>query len=418
MSVNPFAVELHALKAKYDQAQSELQKWQAQLVWHQGFSIDKANLDLRQAVAEDEGTQRQLVRAREEVKALAASHSELETKARMGMDPRYWFSAERAMAKGQVDESLKLLANQASRVQKLELEVMATSHHVRNCGEVLTLAREFDPLLAQAASLALLETIERIEPQLEVLQARSDDLDAKIREHVESMRADEAEIARINDRMSRAKYFASQLSSGNSFERRQIHEQCAKELGHGSPDRVIQECETERKFVDRKLAKLKEKIDEIIRFSEFDIRHIIIDGNNLCYANRTDFIGLDALEALVPMLEEKYKVTVVFDASIHKDTGLSQQRIEEKFPSEVEVHVVPSETKADDTVLELAEHDPHAFVLSNDIFRDFSDKKAGKKKRRVTHSTLHGFTHVPALQISVTFDTPRSRTAPAGQVSR
>lgn len=418
MSVNPFAVKLRELKAEYDQAQSELQKWQAQLVWHQGFSIDKANLDLRQAVTEEEGAQRQLMRAREEVKAMAASHSELETKAKMGLDPRYWFSAERAMAKGQVDESLKLLANQGSKVQKFELEVLATSHHVRNCREVLTLAREFDPLLAQAASLALLETIERIDPQLEVLQARSDDLDAKIRDHLESKRADEAEKARINERLSRAKFFASQLSSGNSYERRQVHEQCAKELGHGSPERVMQECEDERKFVDRKLAKLNEKIDEIVRFSEFDIRHIIIDGNNLCYANRTDFIGLQALEALVPMLEEKYKVTVVFDGSIHKDTGLSQQRIEEKFPPTVEVHVVPSEIKADDTVLELAEHDPHAFVLSNDIYRDYSDRMAGKKKRRVTHSTLHGFTHVPALHISTTFDSPRNGTARPGLVSQ
>ncbi|WP_171019823.1 hypothetical protein [Hydrogenophaga sp. 2FB] len=409
--MNPFTVELRELKAEHDQAQSELDKWQKQLVWYQSFSIDQANLDLRQAVAEAEAAQAQLQLSREESWALAASHTAHEAKTRMGMDPRYWFSSERGIAKVKLAASLKLLANQASIVQKVELEALATAHHVRNCREVLTLAREFDPLLAQAASLALLETIERIEPQLEVLQARSDDLDVKIRDHLESKRTDEAEKDRINQRICRAKYFAAQLSSRNSFERRQIHEQCAKELGHGSPERVMQKCEDELEFVERKLAKLNEKIDEIVRFSDFDIRHIIIDGNNLCYANRTEFIGLGALEALVPMLAAKYKVTLFFDASIQRNTGLSQQRIEERFPPAVEVHVVPSKSQADDTILELAEHDPHAFVLSNDVYRDFPDRMAGKKKRRVTHSTLHGFSHVHAMQISAKFDAPKNRTA-------
>lgn len=403
MSENSIRLALVALKSECDQARNDLQRWATQLVWFQGFSIGAANHELRKAEADVAAAQAQFQQSQREGSALKASHTEIASKAKMGMDPRYWVSSERGIAKKQLVASKKLLDLQSSRDTDLELGVLAAKNHERNCREILVAGREFDPLLAQAAMSALQATIARIEPKLEALQVRSDDLDRKLSDLLESRRTEEAEKARINERMGRAKYFASQLSSGNGFERRQVHEQCSNELGHGSPERVMQKCEDALEFVERNLSKLDDKIAEIVRFAAFDIRHVIIDGNNLCYANGNVFIGLDALESLVPKIEEKYRVTLFFDASIHERTGLSQHKIEKRFSGAIEVHVVPSKSQADDTILELAEHDPHACVLSNDVYRDFPDRMEGKRRRRITHSTLRGFTHVPAMQISAKF---------------
>lgn len=406
LSVNPFTEELDALKAEHDQAQSELQKWQDQLIWHRGFNLDQANLDLRNAVADVEAANAQLQQSRERGSALVATHAAQEAKTRMGMDPRYWFSAERDCAKRQVEESINLLALQSAEVQKFEIEAMAAAHHVRNCREVLSLAREFDPLLAQAASLALLETVERVGPQVDVLQKRSDELDERLKDLMQMVGTEMAEASRLRARMNRANEYEKRIASrprgGN--DRRLIHEQCESELGNRSPEEVLRKCEGALERVGRTLEKLHAQIDEIVRFSSNDIRHIVIDGSNLCYANGGDFIGLNALEALVPILEKKHKVTVFFDASIRHNTGLSSAQIAARFSEEVEVHIVAAGSKADDTIVARVEADPHAFVLTGDAYGEFSSRMAAKHKRKITHETTRGFTYVRAMQISVTYD--------------
>ena len=81
-----------------------------------------------------------------------------------------------------------------------------------------------------------------------------------------------------------------------------------------------------------------------------DIQRIVIDANNLCYEGRT-FLKLAALEALVPILARKYKVTLIFDAGIRRKLGLSSEDLETRFSTAERVHIVASRRKADETVL-------------------------------------------------------------------
>lgn len=64
---------------------------------------------------------------------------------------------------------------------------------------------------------------------------------------------------------------------------------------------------------------------------------------------------------------------IVFDASILRTYRYT--KIQNSFSNEVEVHI--ANDKADETILNLVE-DETTFVLSNDKFKDFFDKKAVK----------------------------------------
>lgn len=128
----------------------------------------------------------------------------------------------------------------------------------------------------------------------------------------------------------------------------------------------------------RQYRKTQEANRRLIGIATRDIRHIVIDGNNLCYEGKR-FLKLAALEVLVPLLTHRYKVTLIFDASIRSKLELSSQDIANLFPQVERVHIVATRRKADETILAIASDDPHSFVLSNDRFADYPEKRASKQ---------------------------------------
>lgn len=171
----------------------------------------------------------------------------------------------------------------------------------------------------------------------------------------------------------------------NGYERKKIHGRCERELGHGSPARVIRERERLIEGHERTLGKLDDRLRGIARRWERDIRTLVIDGSNLCYAGET-FIGLHAIEALLPDLIGRYGVTVVFDASIRRKLSMGDAAIPAALAGEAEIIVTLTKTAADETILKLAGDDETVFVPSNDRFLDFPEMAAVASSRLIRHS--------------------------------
>lgn len=404
MSTNPFIKDIESLQRERNKSSSELLDWKTKFAWFQGFNLDRENFNLRHAERMESEAQAKLHQAQQALVGPAALVKELELKAGMGFDPRYWFSSERAVAKRKLMEAQQGLAAQKSRVTSAGSEFSKAAELGRKSKSEIAMARAFDPLLAQSAIAALKANLDRIEPQLASLRQRSNDLDEIMREPLENMRKQEAERNVIVSRISRAEAFDSSLSNASSsYERAKIHEQCDRKLGDSKPGNVLRQSRGALRGVDDKIKKLQTRVDSLIRFATWDIRHIVIDGNNLCYEGKR-FLRLAALEALVLILARKYKVTLIFDASIRRKLELSSKDIEARFPQAERVHIVASKRTADETVLAAASDDPYTFVLSNDRFVDYPEKMAVKEDRVLRHEIVSQTAYIHELRIAASFN--------------
>lgn len=400
MTTNPFTSDTETLQREFDSLSIQLLEWKTSLVWFQGFDLDQSVSGFKRVERSEAETRGRLQEAQKVAADLASTVRKLEPAVRIGIDPRYWFSSARADSKRQLADAVKEQLWQQSRVANIENEVAKAAKASRDMQDQIAKARTFDPLLAQSAISALYANLHRIEPRLSALRKRRDDLDDALREPLHSLRKQQAERADLLSQISRAESFDAKLTgASNSYEKREIHLQCERELGDGRPGRILDRCRGLLRRIEENIKKLEERADELIRFSAVDIRHLVIDGSNLCYDGRR-FLGLAALKALVPILVRSYEVTMIFDASIRRNLEMSREDIAAFFPKEVRTHVVASKHKADDTILSVAGDDPRTFVLSNDRFVDYPEKSAVKHKRMLVHDIVGQDVFIHQLRIA------------------
>jgi len=154
--------------------------------------------------------------------------------------------------------------------------------------------------------------------------------------------------------------------------------------------------------ITRDYDKASNRAQEIGRKAARVITKVNVDGNNLCYQSGT-FIGLSAIEALVPEMSKKYSVTIIFDAAIRPMLRLNDAQIQSRLAPNATVHVVASSQLADETLLDLASADLGSYVLSNDRFGDFNDKSVVKEGRIIRHEIVDGHIFVHDLEIKATW---------------
>ena len=203
---------------------------------------------------------------------------------------------------------------------------------------------------------------------------------------------------------NQADYLESQLANTqNKYEAAQIHQECEHKFGNGSPRKVISNKESEIIRIDRDLKKLRKRAKDVIDKSARIIKKLILDGNNLCYQG-SDFIGLAALQSLVPVLANDYDVVVVFDSSIRRAVCSDDSGIRDMLGSDVQVHVVATGIKADETILNLAANEETTFVVSNDRFAEFGEKPAVQDERVIRHEIVADKVLINDLGVSETFN--------------
>jgi rRNA-processing protein FCF1 len=134
-----------------------------------------------------------------------------------------------------------------------------------------------------------------------------------------------------------------------------------------------------------------------------EIDSIIIDGNNACYSSSSDFIGLSAVRTLAQHLSKRFKVTVVFDASIRKLLKASTQDIQKNLGREISTYVAPSKNAADEYILKLAEGCDRSYIITNDRYSEWHDYDAVREARAINFLISSDKIIVNDLDVSIPF---------------
>ena len=183
---------------------------------------------------------------------------------------------------------------------------------------------------------------------------------------------------------------------------RQWHQQAQARLGNSSPGSFLHDARREMRGVERDLEKLTRRLAEVVRLADVKIDEIVLDGLNLCYADRR-FIGLDALINLAGALADRHAVTVYLDSDARSLMCLNDRAIADRFDRRVRVRVTPTGTKADHLLLEHTQGRPSCFVISNDRFGDYPDMSAVRERRILRHQIADGRVIIPDLQLSIPY---------------
>jgi hypothetical protein len=404
MEYNPHAAALTVLEHEITEAQSESNRRHADSLWHSSFDSEAALAALNDVRRESSFVTANLGDLVSKVDALSSSVARAKEGARLGWDPRYWFSAERSAKSREANElkiALVKLTNErddlkkridelGSRIirQQAELERYRGFSAKENQEAICSLAARLHPLLSERVRLRPLK--QQIDDQLREPLAELNSL----LQRQSTLQGEIRDAQRLENELSNA-------SDGR--ERWSIHQRCEDTFGEGKPGRVLSDRKRELESVARGIGKLDKRLRSIGQNASRTIKTLVLDGNNLCYQDGT-FIRLGVLKALARELASRFEVEIVFDSNIRGQLKMRDDDIRSQFGNGVTVHVVASKQKADETILDSAP-EPTAYVISNDRFADFPEKPAVRDKRLIRHEILNGKVFIHDLNVAASFAT-------------
>lgn len=122
----------------------------------------------------------------------------------------------------------------------------------------------------------------------------------------------------------------------------------------------------------------------------------------MCYED-SDFIGLKALISATNELVKKYKIIIVFDASIRSILRCEDDEIRAQFDPKINVHVAAAKQNADETLIDIASDDNEYFIISNDRFGEYLEKEPVQNNRLTRHSLVDGKVIISDLGLSLNY---------------
>ena len=219
---------------------------------------------------------------------------------------------------------------------------------------------------------------------------------------LEALRKSERELNDLGQQLSKAEQYERKLSDAhNSHERAMIHREAERELGGSSPQNIIGKCQSKKESLKRTIEKQENRLRKIADTLSIDIQTFVIDGSNLLYADG-QFIGTAALLSLTQkLLEEGYKVIIIFDENFRLKQDIA--KLKNHFQKSIEIREMPRGIEADQAILNAADANS-TYVISNDTFRDFPEKKCVAEKRIFKHMITTGIIQIPDIDIQSSFD--------------
>ncbi|MBD0865214.1 MAG: hypothetical protein GDA36_06175 [Rhodobacteraceae bacterium] len=265
----------------------------------------------------------------------------------------------------------------------------------------ITEHENFDPENAKRRLACVTEDIQRSESDFATVSAELERIEARIHPHMLEHERLKSKRAALEADIGNAEQFIQNLEyAANSYERRVIHQKCEEKFGTGNPNKAIGDRRRKIQTLDNNIPKIERRIQEELKKQYRTIDHILIDGNNICY-ERQVFIGLRGISALLPALRDRFKVTVVFDASIRAMLNTGTHGIGRLLGPKVSTYVVPAKTAADEYLMRLADEGKNTFILSNDRFAEYYDYNVVTTGRILPFMIADGKLMVNDLDISV-----------------
>ena len=364
------------------------------LAWYAGFDPQVTHACYNAIQREQRDAIDALHRKREEVDRQEAEIRRLERAV-----PPAWHFLESSLRAVTLAE----LAVAKTRRETLQAELTALAERTPDLAESealeLSLARyrQFDPLQAEAKR-------HRIPPVQEVLATHIAELSEqhnRIEAALKPLRADmaglEQEELRLVVEHAKAEALVKKMETlqADPGGRREVHQECAKQFQVRDPTKAVAEKEGKLEAVRRQKNKLSEEMKKQAQRALHDVRTVVIDGSNLCYVegqkDKENFIGLRALDALVPELAARYeKVILYFDYGEQHKMGLTKKTLKKHYDNWTKrVYVMKSGDKADEFILSSAQGDEHAYVISGDLYREHLSRFSYITKRRLGAMVTH-----------------------------
>ncbi|RZO10692.1 hypothetical protein EKG40_03755 [Pseudomonas moorei] len=408
MEYNPFAAEYSKLMADVYRLKAEQKNWLNQLSWYEAFDTQSAFATINRLRREIQEMRDRGPIFQKRIEEFSRKIMVVEASQKPWYDIAYRFSATKK-SHDLILTTLRVqrtaLIEDAARVDS-SLKTKEAEHAKASADAERHQA--FDQLQHKAAVQASTPRIQGLEHQLAKLKPKKDKVDTRIGDLVTTMQDRRNTKQELEYNISLAsRYSASLTNASDRTEKWHIHQECQQTLGDSKPDRVLNRLQRQLHSVNHDIEKLDARIRADAALAARDIQQLLIDGNNMCYHGRT-FIGLAAVVEAVDDLACTCSIVVVFDSGIRGLLKMSDADIQAHFPDFVEVHVVATEQKADETLLTLAK-EKSIFVISNDRFADFPDQPAVRENRLIRHSVTRERVLINELQVDRPYFTHSTR---------
>lgn len=403
MSFNPFDIEYKKLISEISGKKLEIRKIQEKIKWYDTFDILSLKNTLVKTV-DDIGLCSEFVsevesRILEYKKNLGSVNAKLKSR----LNPLYFFSSEQSdLRKKKNKLSLEIeKLNKEQRTCILKYESLIDEQ--KQMELIIKEYHDFDKLISLEMSNELLKELAELDLRFKVISDRKASVDLQLKPIMDQIYYFKNEIEQAEIKVRKAEGFEYELNSAsNSYQRAMIHNECEDELGVGSPQKIINKGKRDINRISRDLKKAEDRASNIGFKASRDIKKIIIDGNNMCYAGNV-LVGLEPLKCIInELILKKYEIVLVFDASIKETLKITDDYLESVFNS-IEFHIVQHGIQADEIITSIGNNNKKCYILSNDRFGDYRDKEIVRAKRIINYEIIDNKVLITDLGIDVAY---------------
>ena len=401
MDFNPHNASYAAAQARISELSERERKIAGALDWYRNVDLNAIREELRERQARSAQLESELAALESEMKLEEVELAELASRLGCWFNPANWFAPDQRELRRRRRQlrDLNIEKNAVKRVDVGAMQIVRDK--IEELASVVRRHAAFDLDSQESELRNITQSLASAKNSSEDVARRKRNVDeilAPLLEQLVRLRAEkhEAEL-----QLQEAGELERRLSDAdNSYQRAMIHEECERRFGTGKPRSVIHDQNRIIRQTDRDLEKATRRVEEIGRKAARVVKALVVDGNNLCYEG-SRFVGLSAIESLLPVLSNEYSIVVVFDASIRRMLKADDSWLRKRFQAYATIHVVATRESADKTILDLASPDTGTYVLSNDRFGDFNEKQVVKDGRIIRHEIISGRVFIHDLHINV-----------------
>ena len=381
-------------------AQKSLTSITDKIKWYENYSLYDEEKKKENLTQKREELKKENEGFKDELKHLKAEYKYIDHKTGSLFNPFNWFDENEIKLRAQrqvLEDDIKLTEK---RIKKITTEIDQISKEIRCLEDNEKKYRSTNISEEREFHRRLLLDIVKKELLLKQCGMDWHKIYSSIQGLLDEYKTWESELADYKKKVTRAEEYNEELDqANNSYERAMIHQECRDELGDGNPGKIISNLQREIEILERKMKKLDSRICKEIEKNNRKIDVIIIDGNNLCY-DKENFIGIKCVVALEKeLIQKNYSVTVFFDPGICGMLKMSKKEIAQQFDDSANVYI--SNEEADYMILEYADSHRNSWIISNDNYDEFFDKKAIKEGRILQAKIHENKICIPDLDIEV-----------------
>ncbi len=219
LDFNPYSASHVALKEAFEKADSERLQRVQQLAWYDGFDYESANRLLSAAKRESEAIGEDIEVISRAIAAQATRVESLKVGTNLGLNPRYWFSAERAAKKRDLNEAVQALEKLVEKRTLLQQRSVSVRGEADKLTNDLSRFRFMNRLEMDAAIQGLLAHGQQLKVECEKLEQQKTAVDAQLKEPLAELEQFDREMDTLRVQITRAQRLEDKLSNAaNSYE--------------------------------------------------------------------------------------------------------------------------------------------------------------------------------------------------------